>query len=733
MKSRFVFVMATFWIGLSFGQGLQKADEAFEQGSFEQALPLYLNAHKKNPSDPILNYKIGVCYIKSKDGKEQLKALSFLENAKNKVTPQVPVRLYHYLGRALHLHHRFDEAVKAYNEFAQKAPANDKLQAENKRMIEIAQNAKMLISKPVQVTIANLGRAINSENSEFAPLISADEAVLAFTRSFVQEGLKEQIMIAQKKDYSWTSVNIVDFKVNKNVGTVGLSPDGQKMLIYVGEGNNTGSIYTSKKMTSGWSTPEKLGSEINSGYLESSASLTPDESVMYFSSDRPGGFGGKDIYKVEKQADGSWGKPQNLGPEINTSYDEDAPFIHPDGKTLFFTSNGHNSIGGTDIFKTTFSNGKWSKPENLGYPINTVFNDGYLVVTANGKKAYFASDRPDGLGRQDIYSALLPDDKGIALTMVRGRILAGNPPKPVETRIRVIDKETQQVLKYVYNPNPHTGDYLMIFPPGKNYDMIVSAEGYLPYLISINIPNQIYFQEMYQEIRLEKKVENGKEVGEKITIQNDFDPEKDNPNNYQGRDLDLYDMMEDIIQAEDSVALHYLLEVLYKNRKIDVKDDGTKPNDNKVQVTYMYADAKGQLKPYKIEEKIIMTTPAIETDDYSVNSGEIKLNKSYTAYFEANSSELNERAKQEMKRFIEYMKLHNNISAEILGYASSEGKAEANLKLSENRAKAVYDYFVSQGVAKERITYKGLGANPSPDPEAAKRKMRRADIRLLQK
>ncbi len=723
-------------IGISIlakAQDLKKADEAFEQGTFEVALPIYLAAHKKTPQEPALNYKIGVCYLKNKDGKEQMKALTFLETAKNKINDKVPVRMHHYLGRALHLHQRFDDAIKAYNEFAQKAPTTDKFQAENKRAIEIAQSAKAVVAKPVKATIANLGKVINSDGSEFAPLISADETILAFTRSAQQATAQEQVMLAQKKDYAWVSIAPIDFKLNKNVGTVGLSPDGQKMLIYVGEGNNTGNIYSSKKMATGWSAPEKLGSEINSGYLESSASLSPDENVMYFASDRPGGMGGKDIYKIEKQPDGSWGKPQNLGADINTPYDEDAPFIHPDGKTLFFTSNGHNSIGGTDIFKSTLSGGKWSKPENLGYPINSVFNDGYLVVTANGKKAYFSSDRPEGLGKQDIYSVILPDDKGIALTMVRGRILAGNPPKPVEARIRVVDKETQQVLKYVYNPNPHTGDYLMIFPPGKNYDMIVTAEGYLPYLIAINIPNQVYFQEMYQEIKLEKKLENGKEVGEKITIENNFDPEKENPNNYQGRDLDLYDMMEDIIQSEDSVALNYLLEVLYKNRKIDAKDDGTKPKDNKVQVTYMYADSKGQLKPYKVEEKTIMVMPPIETDDYSVNSGEITLNKSYTAYFESNSAQLNERAKQEMKRFIEYMKLNSGVNAEILGYASSEGKAETNQKLSESRAKAVYDYFVNQGISKNRLTFKGLGANPSPDPEAAKRQMRRADFRLLQK
>jgi outer membrane protein OmpA-like peptidoglycan-associated protein len=295
----------------------------------------------------------------------------------------------------------------------------------------------------------------------------------------------------------------------------------------------------------------------------------------------------------------------------------------------------------------------------------------------------------------------------------------------------VIDKETQQFLKYVYNPNPQTGDYLMIFPPGKNYDMIITAEGYLPYLININIPNQNYFHELYQEITLQKKVENGKEVGQEITIKNDFDPERDNPNNFQGRDLDLYDMMEDIIESEDSVALNYLLEVIYKNKKIGDKENGVSSKDA-VQVTYMYEDEKGQLKPYKVGKETIMTLERVETDDYSVNKGEIMLNKSYTAYFDSKSFQLNARAKQEMKRFADYLKKNPKVGVQILGYASSEGQASTNQKLSEDRAKAVYDYFVEQGIEKNRLTFKGFGANASPDPEAAKRKMRRADLKLIE-
>ncbi|MFN3316941.1 MAG: tetratricopeptide repeat protein, partial [Raineya sp.] len=299
-------------------QDLKKADEAFEQGNFEQALSTYASLVKKSPQDPALNYKLGVCYLKSKDAQDQLKALSALEIAKNKINDQVPKRVYYYLGKAYHLHQKFDEAIKQFEEFKKAAPGTDKFQAENQRAIEMVNSAKTLIAKPIKMPINNMGKPINTEGSEFAPVISADEAILAYTYSSHKSNAKEQIMLAKKKDYVWESVTPINFNPNQNVGTVGLSPDGQKMLIYIGEANNTGNIYSSLKNGNGWGSPEKLGKEINSGAMESTASLSPDETVMYFASDRPGGFGGKDIYRVEKQADGSWGKPQNLGAEINT-------------------------------------------------------------------------------------------------------------------------------------------------------------------------------------------------------------------------------------------------------------------------------------------------------------------------------------------------------------------------------------------------------------------------------
>jgi outer membrane protein OmpA-like peptidoglycan-associated protein/YHS domain-containing protein len=266
----------------------------------------------------------------------------------------------------------------------------------------------------------------------------------------------------------------------------------------------------------------RLPDIINSPYNETSISVSPDGRTYYFSSNRPGGYGGKDIYRAIMDDNNNWSIIENLGPSVNTEFDEDAPFIHPDGKTLYFSSKGHNSMGGYDIFYTTnISKNEWKYPTNMGAPINTPSDDIGFVISADGNSAYFTSSK-NSLTKYDIYKAIL--HKTIPLTLVKGTILGGQPPKPIKARIRVIDKETQQIIKYVYNPNPKTGKYLMIFPPNKNYEMLIEAEGYLPQLVNIFVPNQTYFYELYQEIFLKQIKINEKDtaIGQQIRISNIF-------------------------------------------------------------------------------------------------------------------------------------------------------------------------------------------------------------------
>ncbi|MGQ9847449.1 MAG: OmpA family protein, partial [Bacteroidales bacterium] len=290
---------------------------------------------------------------------------------------------------------------------------------------------------------------------------------------------------------------------------------------------------------------------INSPYAETSISVSPDGRTYYFSSNRPGGYGGKDIYRAILDDKNEWSIIENLGPSINTEFDEDAPFIHPDNKTLYFSSKGHNSIGGYDIFYSkNIKENEWEYPTNIGLPINTTSDDVGFVITADGNNAYFASAQNNINNKYDIYKAIL--HKTIPLTLVKGIIRGGDPPKPIKAKIRVFDKETQQIVKYVYNPNPNTGKYLMIFPPNKNYDMIIEAENYLPQLVNIYIPNQTYFYELYQEIFLKqiKINKNDSAIGQEIRISNTF--------------YDIYktDISDSILNAEQQKRQKHIDELL---------------------------------------------------------------------------------------------------------------------------------------------------------------------------
>ncbi|MGD1840861.1 MAG: OmpA family protein [Thermonemataceae bacterium] len=726
---------------------IKKAEGLFNQGKYEEALPTFLQAHTQNPNDPLLNYRIGLCYYKSTDTDTQNKAVSYFEFAKNNPNERIPYRVYHYLGVLYHLNYRFDDATTLFQKYKEYVNEQDRLWKDNQRALEITKYAKEIAKDTIEVFVQNLGKPINTSFTEYGSVISADEALMAYTTAKVDEQTKkvsEHIYISEKKDYLWSPPSMIDFTTSDNVGSVGMSPDGQKILIYMGGTNNTGSIYSSSFDGTTWTEPSKLGKEINSTYLETTASISPDEQVMYFASNRPGGYGGRDIYSVERQPNGTWGKTKNLGAQVNTPYDEDAPFIHPDKKTLYFTSNGHRTMGGNDIFKAVKDGKRWEKPENMGYPINSTYNDSYFVLSADGKKGYFSSNRPGGFGQQDIYFLGIPEEEGvIPLTLVKGKILAGNPPKPIPTKIRVVDKETNEFLKYIYDPNPKTGAYLMIFPPGKNYDMIIEAEGYLPYLVNINIPNQTYFYEMYQEITLQKKIVNNQEVGQDISVTNAFfDVKKEtnsDPANFGEQKLDMYDLMEDIIAAEDSVALDYLMNVMYSEGEEEINLEEVVPTEEAIQVTFFYDAPDGQLKPIKVGNETVMTLETVDTnketikeeDDYSVNQGPILKKKTYTAYFPSNQYSLNSRAMAELSKFTEYLKANKEVGVQILGYASSEGDPDANFILSENRAKAAYQFFLDNGIAKKRLLWKGYGSNPSPDPVAARRKMRRADIKLV--
>ncbi|MBI4649575.1 MAG: PD40 domain-containing protein [Bacteroidia bacterium] len=267
-----------------------------------------------------------------------------------------------------------------------------------------------------------------------------------------------------------------------------------------------GDIYITKFIDGKWTNPEIMQSEINSpGNLQPSVCLSPDETVLYFSSNRPGGYGGLDLYLVRKLPNGSWGPPTNLGLTINTSYDEDSPFIHPDGKILYFSSRGHENMGEFDIFKSELLDEDqlwWSAPENLGYPINTVGDDIYFVVSADAKHGYFSSNRPEGFSNADIYFVTME----LALenrVLLKGTVSTNEPVfKTLKATIIIIDNEKNE-LQGIYRTNIKTGKYLLVLIPGKKYKMTVEAEGYHSNISEIDLTKRAVLSDLNKHINLE--------------------------------------------------------------------------------------------------------------------------------------------------------------------------------------------------------------------------------------
>jgi outer membrane protein OmpA-like peptidoglycan-associated protein len=335
----------------------------------------------------------------------------------------------------------------------------------------------------------NMGDSINSDVSEYYPTITIDGNKLIYTRRV--NNYNEDFYESDRVNGIWTRSKSLhgNINTNQNEGAQNISQDGQ-WLIFTGcnfpEGRGSCDLYISYLTADGWSTPENLGDSINTEAWESAPSLSPDKRDLYFASRQPDGYGGSDIYVSHRHLNGKWSMPENLGPTINTIGDEGTPFIHADNQTLYFTSNGHPGYGGDDLFLSRKGpGGVWGKPENLGFPINTIENEGSLVVAADGKTAYYASDRADSRGGLDIYTFQLREDIRPAQTLwVKGKVYDKSTHKGLPSSVVLTDLSTQEVISRLQTDE--TGNYLITLPKGKDYAFNVNRRGYL--FFSENFP-----------------------------------------------------------------------------------------------------------------------------------------------------------------------------------------------------------------------------------------------------
>ncbi|MFH1319121.1 MAG: OmpA family protein [Bacteroidota bacterium] len=488
-----------------------KARIEFNRDDFKAALRLYRDVYINEPENELVNYRIGECHLELGNVKT---ALEYLEKAYS-LNNYVDKNIHFLLGQGYHLSGDLDKAVSEYNKYKESL---DPKKVEKNEVTEYLQQcvyAKELMANPIEVEIKNLGSKINSEYPDYSPSISLDGKTLIFTsrrkdtkgglRDNYDHGYYEDIYISHWNDTtnSWNPAENIKGRVNTvfHDASMSISPDGQMIFVYknVPHKTRSGDIYVSKLgSTDRWSKPKPLGKTVNSSYFESAASLTADGNTLYFVSERKKGFGHGDIYKCEKLSrGGEWGEAENLGPVINSDKDEIGVFIHPDGKTLFFSSKGHKTMGGYDIFRSVYENYKWSEPENLGHPINTTDDDAHFVLTTDNKTAYYASFKKDGLGDKDIYEVSfkvydvvigkpLKKEAQPILTILKGTITDSQTLQGVKGKIYIVNPKTDDIV--ATTNSDVEGEYFIIIPGGKEYEILFSKDKFLTKKIKIHLP-----------------------------------------------------------------------------------------------------------------------------------------------------------------------------------------------------------------------------------------------------
>lgn len=480
-----IFLILLFVISVTVYAQPKTGEDYFKTQNYREALKLFLKDYDKNKTDVDLNYKIAQCYLNANLGKKN--AIPYLEFIVKQ--PKFVHETWLELGKAYHYNYQFEKAREAYNKFKEKAKGNDINIVD--RLIETCINAEEIVKKPLDVTFINLGKQVNSEYADYYPFCPSDESFVVFTTRRKTPGAVVEYDGLYASDIFITEDVNGEFQKAKSVGPmintaedeecVGLTHDGHSMFIYIDHTASVGDIYMSHKDKKGFGKTEPFGITINSKYLESSGSTNEAEDILVFASNKPGGKGGSDIYLSKKLPGNEWSEPQNLGSSINTKYDEDFPQLSEDGKTIYFSSKGHNSMGGFDIFKSTYNSqtNTWNEPKNIGFPINTTEDDLHYAVSKSGHEAYISAVRDEGFGDLDIYRVIINSVEA-PLTAFVGNLFMNDSTTAFNSEnleITVIDKGTSKNYPGDFKYNPQKHNFVLALPAG-HYKVILEAPGF---------------------------------------------------------------------------------------------------------------------------------------------------------------------------------------------------------------------------------------------------------------
>ncbi|MBS1683539.1 MAG: PD40 domain-containing protein [Bacteroidetes bacterium] len=611
MNKSILFLLASLIaVHFSFGQGVtyehakKRAQNYYDAGNMAYAYGRYIQADsllhiaiesEKNFVDA--HWLLGIMYLENQrnytGAVEELKLVAQLK-------PDYQPDVNWQLGMALFNKGDFDEAKKAFQAYrAQRLTPDREKAADN--MIRNCDFAKDAIKHPVAFKPINLGSGVNSSEDDLMPALTADEHWLYFTRlERIGRAHDENIFVSENRNGQWSEAIPVSERVNTlefNEGAHCISPSG-KYLFFTScdRPNSIGGcdIYFSKRDGNEWEPGKNLGPVINTRAKETQPYITGDGRTLYFVSARNGGYGGGDIYSSTLGDDGRWSEPKNLGPEINTDQEEERPFIHPDGYTLYFTSRGHEGMGGADLFMSRRqADGTWGKAINVGYPINTPGDEIGIYVTTDGHWAYFASEQPDTKGGMDIYKFEMPENlKPYPVSYVKGVVTDKENGRPLATKIQFFDLASG-VIYSTASSDGKTGEYLATLPTGKNYACQIFKEGYLFYSANFSLKDVKQGGAYIMDIQLEKI-----KVGSAVVLNNVF---------FESNSFEL--------KQESRTELNTLIDLMTKNPTLKIEIGG-------------HTDNSGIEK----DNEALSTNRAKAVNDYLVSKGISQDRLTYKGY-----------------------------------------------------------------------------------------------------
>ena len=471
----------------------KEADDRFAAGNFDEALPKYIDLVKADPQNETFNFRLGFCYLRAHANKAL--AADYLEKGispKDKTKENI-----FYLGLAYHYARRWDEAVDKYSEYKSAGGKQLKGFLDPGRLAEMCENGQELeAGTAVKVRFENMGKLINTPYDEYGPMITANGENLVFSsrrkgnlgEMSDELGYPADVFLSSFRDsVGWSKAKSAGVNINTDGDeeVAGINPLGDVLIVNLNNRDGLNDLAMSMKKGKSYQKYVVLNSINSPKNAETTGCVSNDGQTLYFSmepgeKDKKEGQGGSDLYISHMEENGNWGTPENMGPDVNTFYDEKHPVLSVDGKTLFFASQGFNSMGGYDIFKAVFdeNTGSWSEPVNLGPPINTPDDELSFSMAGNGREAYMAVSRHDGMGQRDIYKLTFEDESIMPfMTVMTGRISFATSPKLTFSKVELKEKATGKVVSVFGTPSLNTTREYVVAAPAGQYQLVVSGSG----------------------------------------------------------------------------------------------------------------------------------------------------------------------------------------------------------------------------------------------------------------